>query len=80
MNKDNILEITDLTLSNNYVLENEPVGSTVGSFKTVDPNVGNFHVYRLVSGVGGADNNKLKIFFMNLLTTEEFNFELKNIY
>ena len=74
------LPITGLLLSNNEVDENKPAGTIVGSFKTQDSNAGNFHFYEFVQGKGSSDNNKFTIYYMFLMTAEEFNFELKNNY
>ena len=71
---------TDLTLSDRSIEENRKIGTVVGTFTTEDPNVRDFHTYKLVSGLGGEDNAKFQIYYYYLLTTEEFNYELKNIY
>ena len=71
---------TDLTLSDWSIEENRKLGTVIGSFTTEDPNGRDFHTYKLVSGVGGEDNVKFQIYYYYLLTTEEFNYELENLY
>src|SRR5262249_59916607 len=47
---------TDIALSGSSVPENQPAGTTVGTFSTTDPDVGDTFTYTLVSGAGGTDN------------------------
>ncbi|MFB6455320.1 cadherin domain-containing protein [Chitinophaga sp. Hz27] len=49
---------TDISLSNNIVFEKLPVGSTIGSLSTTDPDAGNIFTYIIV---GGADAAKFQI-------------------
>lgn len=52
---------TDISLSGSSVYEDRPVGTTVGTFTTTDPDAGDSHTYSLVNGIGSADNNNFKI-------------------
>ncbi|WP_448600465.1 cadherin domain-containing protein, partial [Thermoleptolyngbya sp.] len=47
---------TAIALTSTSVNENVPVGTTVGTFSTTDPDTGDTHTYTLVSGTGDADN------------------------
>lgn len=71
---------TSVALSNNSVLENEPVGTFVGSFSSVDPNRIDSHTYSLVPGPGSNDNSRFSIVGNQLVTNAVFDFELKNSY
>ena len=46
---------TDIALAPASVLENEPVGTVVGTFSTTDPDVGDTFSYTLVGGAGSAN-------------------------
>jgi hypothetical protein len=48
---------TDIALSNNTVLQQQPSGTAVGSFSTLDPNLGPTFTYSLVAGTGGDGNS-----------------------
>jgi FG-GAP-like repeat/Cadherin domain/FG-GAP repeat len=70
---------TDMTLSNSSVAENQPDGTTVGTFSTTDPDGGDTFSYDLVNGYGdngsfiiGADGE--------LKTVGSFNYEAKSSY
>ena len=54
---------TNLTLSDRSIEENRKIGTVVGSFTTEDPNVRDFHTYKLVSGLGSEDNAKFQIYY-----------------
>ncbi|HEX5526571.1 MAG TPA: Ig-like domain-containing protein [Solirubrobacterales bacterium] len=71
---------TDLALSSSKVKENEPAGTTVGTFSTTDPDVGDTFTYSLVSGEGSTDNGSFEISGNQLKTKESFNFEAKSSY
>ncbi|HEY9642830.1 MAG TPA: cadherin domain-containing protein, partial [Coleofasciculaceae cyanobacterium] len=47
---------TDLALSKTNIDENQPAGTAVGTFSTVDPDKGDTHTYSLVAGTGSTDN------------------------
>ncbi|NMC54009.1 MAG: hypothetical protein GYA48_10285, partial [Chloroflexi bacterium] len=74
---------TNLALSNASLNENQPVGATVGSFSTSDPDDGDTHTYSLENPGGacsGADNSAFTITGASLKTTLSFNYEVKNSY
>ncbi|MEM8961676.1 MAG: cadherin repeat domain-containing protein [Acidobacteriota bacterium] len=47
---------SDLELSSSTVAENVAIGTSVGTFSTLDPSTLDSHVYSLVEGVGSDDN------------------------
>jgi VCBS repeat-containing protein len=71
---------TDLALSKSSLKENEPAGTTVGTFSTTDPDVGDTFTYSLVAGEGSTDNGSFEISGNQLKTKESFNFEAKSSY
>jgi hypothetical protein len=71
---------TDLALSNNTVPENQPIGTAVGVFSTVDPNTNDTFGYTLVSGAGDADNALFSIIGGTLRTAGVFDFETRGTY
>ena len=71
---------TDVRLSNASVAENQPVGTTVGTLSTVDPDAGNTFTYSLVAGAGGADNAKFTISSNLLKTAAIFDYAVKKSY
>src|SRR5690606_4309218 len=71
---------TDVALSASTVDENEPAGTTVGTFSTVDPDTGDSHSYALVNGTGSADNAAFTITGNELRTSAVFDFEAKDSY
>jgi hypothetical protein len=72
---------TNIGLSNASMPENQPVGTTVGTFSTTDPDSGDSHTYTLVAGTGADDNAAFTIDASgNLKTAAEFDFEAKSSY
>jgi VCBS repeat-containing protein len=71
---------TDVVLSRNKVAENKPEGTVVGTLSTVDPDKGDTFTYKLVAGLGDADNGKFKIEGNVLKTAAKFNYEAKKEY
>ena len=71
---------TDIALSNSSVAENQPVGTTVGTLSTTDPDAGDTHTFTLVAGTGDADNASFQIDGSTLKTNAVFDFETKNSY
>ncbi len=71
---------THMSLSGGTVSENQSVGSTVGSFSTSDPDVGNTFSYSFVSGAGDSDNTSFAIDGNVLRTAAVFDFETQSIY
>ena len=60
--------------------ENEPSGTTVGTFSTTDPDTGNTFTYSLVGGTGDSDNASFTISGSTLKTAASFDYETKNSY
>jgi hypothetical protein len=71
---------TSIALSSNTVAENVTSGTTIGSFSTVDPDVGDFHSQSLVSGTGDADNASFDIVGGQLQTFSALDFETQSSY
>ena len=66
---------TDITLSNNSVEEEQPVGTTVGNLTATDGDPGDTHTFTLASGAGDADNAKFTIAGGVLKTAQVFDYE-----
>jgi len=72
---------TDIGIIDNWIPENEQVGTEVGFFYTIDPDLPNdFFTYELVSGAGDVDNDSFEIVGSSLKTKEVFNYEEQMIY
>ena len=71
---------TNISLSNGSVAENQPAGTTVGSFSTADSDTGETFSYSLVSGTGDNDNTSFTIVGNSLRTAAVFDYETKNSY
>ena len=71
-------EPNDIGLSNNNILENQPIGTVIGTFSTTDPDSGNTFTYTLVSGTGSGDNGSFAIVGNTLRTGTAFDYETKN--
>ena len=71
---------TNIILSATNIAENLPIGTTVGSFSSQDPNAGNTFTYSLVAGTGSGDNGSFSISSSNLQTAAIFNYEVKSNY
>ncbi|MHC4872295.1 MAG: cadherin domain-containing protein, partial [Planctomycetota bacterium] len=72
---------SDITIDNNSVDENQVTGTTVGTFSSTDPDVGDTHTYSLAAGVGDTDNASFTIDGAgNLKTASVFDHEAKNNY
>jgi predicted outer membrane repeat protein len=71
---------TDILLNANSVAENQPVGTPVGSFTTVDPDPGTVFAYALVAGAGDTDNGSFALAGNGLVTAASFDYETKRSY
>lgn len=71
---------SDLTLSNDDVLENEPAGTVVGTLALVDEDPAATPAFSLVSGTGDADNGSFTITGSTLETAASFDYEAKQSY
>jgi uncharacterized repeat protein (TIGR01451 family)/CSLREA domain-containing protein len=69
---------TDIALSNSSVAENSPLGTTVGSLSTTDPDAGDTHTYTLVANFG--DSTAFTIEGDTLKTNTLLDFETKPSY
>lgn len=71
---------TEIAVSNASVLENEPVGTLVGTFSTADQDDGDTFAYALVAGTGSADNAVFSVSGGDLLTATPLNYETRSNY
>src|SRR5436190_17848218 len=71
---------TDIALSASSIAENQPSGTTVGTFSTTDPDAGDTFTYALVAGTGSTDNGSFSITGNTLKTSASFDYETKNSY
>ena len=70
----------EIQLSNNTVLEGQPVGTLVGTLTTSGPDSDDTFTYSLVSGEGDTDNDAFSISDDQLLTAAVFNYQVKNSF
>jgi len=70
----------DLFLSNNTLLEKQNAGTFVGEFSALDLDPEDSHTYALVPGEGSDDNDSFVLDSENLLTAEEFDWDVKREY
>ncbi len=71
---------TAIVLSRTTIAENSPVGTTVGSLSTLDPDAGDTFTYALVTGSGSSDNNKFTLVGTQLRTVASIDFETQPSY
>jgi hypothetical protein len=71
---------TDIWLTNNVFMENQPINSLVGTLSTVDPNPGDTFSYSLVKGSGDSGNISFNILGSQLRSSAVFDFEAQNSY
>ena len=72
---------TAIALSNTTIAENQPIGTIVGAFSTVDPDAGDTFTYSLVAGTGDAQNAGFTIDAIgNLRAAAIFDFETRSSY
>ena len=71
---------TSIVLSRTTIAENVPVGTTVGSLSTLDPDAGDTFTYALVSGQGSGDNDKFSLVGTQLRTATNVDFETQPNY
>jgi len=71
---------TALALAPSSVAENSPIGATVGTFTTTDPDAGSTHTYTLVGGAGDTDNAAFTITGDSLLTATALDADAQNSY
>ena len=75
-------EITDITLSNSSIDENEPINTSIGYFDANDKYISATHGFFLVSGEGDNDNSKFYISgsIPTLYAKSSLDYESKNSY
>ncbi len=73
---------TDISLSPATVLENQAVGTTVGTLTAPDPDaaLGDTASFSLVTGTGDTDNSSFSILGNTVQTAAVFDYETKNSY
>ncbi len=71
---------TSLDLTNAVLAENQPAGTVVGTFSTLDPDVGNTFTYTLAMGAGDTNNTSFQIIGNQLRTAGPFDFEAGGTY
>ena len=71
---------TSIILTRNTIAENVPIGTTVGTLSTLDPDAGDSFTYALVAGTGSADNNKFVLSGNGLQTAALVDFESQPSY
>ena len=74
---------TKIVLSSSSVAENQPIGTTVGTLTTTDPDSGDTHTYSFTCATPGADDASFQIGGAGndeLQTAAMFDYETKNTY
>ncbi len=73
---------TDISLSPATVLENQAVGTTVGTLSATDPDaaLGDTASFSLVTGTGDTDNSSFSIVGNTVQTAAVFDYETQNSY
>lgn len=71
---------TDIALSSQSVLEDQPSGTTVGTLSVADPDTADTATYSLVAGDGSTDNGAFNISGANLQTAQVFDYTTKSSY
>lgn len=71
---------TLLSLSGNTILENQPVGTVIGTFGNNDPDLNDSHIYTLEPGAGGQDNLLFDIVGNQLRSFQSYDFESRPTY
>jgi hypothetical protein len=80
----NVLDVNEapsaITVSNQAVDENQPIGTLVGLFGATDVDARDNFRFTLVSGAGSFDNAKFRINGNRLETNTRFNYEAQDAY
>jgi hypothetical protein len=71
---------TGITLGDDTIDENEPIGTTVGTLAGADPDAGDTRTFTLVAGEGADDNDAFTIAGSALKSASVFDFEAKSSY
>ena len=72
--------VSEITLVDETINENQSIGMTVGSFSTYGESLSGSYTYTLVTGAGDTDNASFTISGDQLVAEESFNHETKNEY
>ncbi|MFT3879450.1 MAG: cadherin domain-containing protein [Gemmatales bacterium] len=86
--KNFVINVTDLNesptgiaLAGSTIAENQPAGTLIGSFNSIDPDFADSFSYQLVSGTGSNDNGSFTVDANgNLRSAASFDFEAKSSY
>ena len=71
---------SDIALSNASVMEDQAVGTTVGTLAASDPNGGDTQTFSLVPGTGGDDNDAFQLAGSTLESNAVFDVETRSSY
>jgi len=71
---------TDISLSNNFVDENQPFDTVIGALDATDPIAGATFTFSLACAVTGVDDGSFNISGVNLRTSASFDFETQNTF
>lgn len=71
---------TNILLSNNSILENEPSGTTIGTLSSVDADIGDSAVFSINCLVSGSDDANFIISGTTLQSASIFDYEIQNSY
>ena len=74
------LSPTDILLSSDEVDENMPALTMIGRLQTDDPNMDDYHTYRLVEGEGSDDNESFVLVDNAVFSARVFDFEEQDQY
>lgn len=69
---------TDISLSENRISEKATLNAIIGVFSTVDENLGDYHTYTLVPGLGDDDNANFNIFNNELRVNTILSYGIQN--
>jgi uncharacterized delta-60 repeat protein len=75
-----VSEPTNIALSSASILENQPIGTTVGTLSGTDPDLLDTFTYALVSGTGSTDNASFTIDGDTLKSNAVFDYQTKSSY
>ncbi|RYF12920.1 MAG: HYR domain-containing protein, partial [Flavobacteriales bacterium] len=71
---------TNITLSNTSINEKIPAPAIVGTFNTIDSDLGDTFTYTLVSGIGSTNNSSFNISGNTLRITQSPDFSVQSTY
>jgi ELWxxDGT repeat protein len=71
---------TDISLSPNSTEEQQPIGTLIGNFSSVDPDLNDTYTYSLVGGTGSGDNALFAISGNSLTNASVLNYHTRSTY